>query len=291
MKSIKDILKNKKGFIAALDQSGGSSVKTLEHYGIYKDMYSDDDYMFTLIHNMRSRIITSPKFSRDKIIGVILFQDTVEKKVENQYTSEYLLDKGILSFLKIDKGLEKEENGASLMKPIEDLDIILTNAREKYIVGTKMRSLINEYNEEKIKRVVEQQFYYAGRVSKYGLIPIIEPEVNINSKTKLECEKLLKEEILKYLDKINYNVIFKFTLPDIDNFYKDIIENKKVLRVVALSGGYCLDEACKKLEKNNKMIASFSRALLEDLRYRDTKEEFDKKLEEAINKIYLASIS
>ncbi len=290
MEDIKQILKNKKGFIAALDQSGGSSSKTLDLYGVSKNSYDSDDEMFSLIHDMRSRIIKSSAFNSDKILGVILFLDTLNRKIDDKYTSLYLLDKGILSFLKIDKGLLDEEDGSCLMKEIRDLDKVLKSAKEKFIVGTKMRSLINEYNEEKIKEVVNQQFEYARKISSYGLIPIIEPEVNILSTTKLECEKLLKDEIIKHLNKIKYNVIFKLSLPEIDNFYNELENYDNVIRVVALSGGYTKEEACKKLRKNKNMIASFSRALLEGLNINDSENEFDYKLNNSIREIYSASV-
>ena len=285
-----DIMKNKNGFIAALDQSGGSSKKTLNNYGISEDEYNSDEEMFNLMHDMRKRIITNNNFNNDKILGVILFSDTINRKIDDLYISDYLLNKGILPFLKIDKGLNDVHLDYSLMKDIDNIDDMLFLAKERNIFGTKMRSVINEYNEDGIKKVLEQQFYYAEIISKKGFIPIIEPEVSINSNTKSECEAFLKNEILKYLDKIDYQVIFKLTIPDTDNLYIDIIDHPNVIRVLALSGGYSKSEACNRLSKNNKMIASFSRSLLEGLSINDNEEEFNEKLEKTIDEIYEASV-
>ena len=285
-----EIIKNKFGFIAALDQSGGSSKKTLKNYGIDEDEYTNDLEMFNLINDMRVRIITSDKFNNDKILGVILFSDTINRKIDNLYISDYLLNKGILPFLKIDKGLNDVHLDYSLMKDIDNIDDMLSLAKERNITGTKMRSLINEYNEDGIRKVLDQQFYYAEIIWNNGLIPIIEPEVSINSNTKSECEKYLKNELLKYLDKIDYKVILKLTIPDIDNLYEDIINHSNVIRVIALSGGYSRKEACNRLSKNKKMIASFSRSFLEGLSVFDSEEEFNSKLEKTIDEIYEASV-
>ena len=286
-----NIMKNKKSFIAALDQSGGSSARTLKNYGISEYDYNTDKEMFDLIHEMRTRVITSKNFTNEKILGVILFEDTMNRKIFDKLVSDYLWeDKKMLSFLKIDKGLEEEVDGVQLMKDIPNLSVILTRAHELGIFGTKMRSVIHSYNKEGIKKIVKQQFDLAKIIYNNGLIPIIEPEVSIDSKDKEKCEELLKKEVLRYLDEIDFEVIFKFTIPTIDNYYSDIIENKKVIRVVALSGGYKREDACLKLSRNHNMIASFSRALLENLKVSDTDQEFDSKLAESIDKIYKASI-
>lgn len=286
-----NIMKNKEGFIAALDQSGGSSAKTLKNYGILESDYNTDEEMFDLIHEMRTRVMTSKSFTKEKILGVILFEETMNRKILNKLTSDYLWeDKQILSFLKIDKGLEEEQNGVQLMKHIPNLSDLLKKAHDLGIFGTKMRSVIHSYNETGIKKIVKQQFDLAKIIYNNGLIPIIEPEVSIDSKDKEKCEELLKKEVLRYLDEIDFEVIFKFTIPTIDNYYSDIIENKKVIRVVALSGGYKREDACLKLSRNHNMIASFSRALLENLKVSDTDQEFDSKLAESIDKIYKASI-
>ena len=288
-----DVVKTRNAFIAALDQSGGSSGKTLSLYGIDKDRYNTEKEMFDLIHKFRKRIITSKVFNNEKILGVILFEDTMNRKINNKYVSKYLWDdKGLVSFLKIDKGLEEKENGVKLMRPIIDLEKTLMKAKSLGIFGTKMRSVIYENNSLGIKEVVNQQFTLARTIWNNGLVPIIEPEVDINSKDKPEIERKLKLEIDKKLEEIedDMKVIFKFTLPSIDNFYHDYINNEKVLRVVALSGGYDRDKACDILEKNNGVIASFSRALLQDLREGQTDKEFDIELEKSINQIYEASI-
>lgn len=286
-----NIMKNKKSFIAALDQSGGSSARTLKNYGISEYDYNTDKEMFDLIHEMRTRVITSKNFTNEKILGVILFEDTMNRKIFDKLVSDYLWeDKKMLSFLKIDKGLEEEVDGVQLMKDIPNLSVILTRAHELGIFGTKMRSVIHSYNKEGIKKIVKQQFELAKVIYSYGLIPIIEPEVLIDNPDKKECEQLLKKEILKCLEDIDFKVIFKFTIPTIDNYYEEIINNPKVIRVVALSGGYKIDEACFKLSNNHNMIASFSRALLEGLSVNDTEQEFDSKLASSIDKIYKASI-
>jgi len=287
-------VKNKKGFIAALDQSGGSSAKTLRKYGIEDNEYSSDEEMFDLIHEMRKRVFTSKSFTNEHIIGAILFEKTMRSKVDNEYTADYLWNKKqIVSFLKVDKGLEDEKNGVKLMKNIPDLVEELREAKEKNVFGTKMRSVIYEPNEEGIKAIVEQQFEIAKIICNEGLVPIIEPEVDIHSPEKEKCEEILKKEIKKILDTWNKDdkIMFKFTIPTIPDFYLDLYDYESVVRIVALSGGYDITEAVELLTKNHKMIASFSRALLQDLNVHQTQEEFDKKLEEAILKIYTASIS
>lgn len=292
MEKIK-MMKTKKGFIAALDQSGGSSAKTLKLYGIDESGYSSEEEMFNLIHEMRARIMTSKSFTSDKIVGVILFEQTMNRMIEGKYTSDYLWDKGILSFLKIDKGLADLSLGVQVMKDIPGLDDTLKLAKERGIFGTKMRSLIKEANEVGIKNVVDQQFEIAKKICSYGLVPIIEPEVSITSPNKVECEKILKEYVKKHLSELapEEKVMFKFTIPSEDDFYLDIMDDPHVVKVVALSGGYEKHDACVRLSHNKNMIASFSRALLEGLNVNDTAEEFDKKLQDAIDEIYDASIN
>ena len=288
-----NLMKNGKGFIAALDQSGGSSAKTLLKYGVDSSMYHNDEEMFELIHDMRKRVFTSPVFTNEKIIGSILFYKTMESKVEDKYTSEYLWEnKKILSFLKVDKGLMEEVEQVQLMKDIPDLEEQLFEAKKRDVFGTKMRSVILGANREGIRRIVKQQFEFAKIICENGLVPIIEPEVDIHIEDKEEAEKILKEEIKTQLDNWDEGlyIMFKFTIPDIDNFYEDLYDYSCVVRIVALSGGYEMDEACEKLSHNHRMIASFSRALLENLRYQQSDEEFNKELETAIDKIYQASI-
>lgn len=288
-----EIMKSRDGFIAALDQSGGSSKRTLDLYGIAEDQYQNDSEMFDLIHDMRSRIITSKSFSSDQILGVILFEETMNRKIEDEFTASYLwTKKHMLSFLKVDKGLEDEKDGVQLMRPIPDLLKVLDQASKREIFGTKMRSVIHDDNVEGIQKIVEQQFILAKTIFSKGLIPIIEPEVSIHSENKEECEKMLKEEIEKALEQLpkDVRVIFKFTIPSIPNFYQSLMSYHQVVRIVALSGGYKKEEACQKLSQNHGMIASFSRALLEGLQVSDTKGDFDQKLKHTIDEIYHASI-
>lgn len=289
-----EIMKNGRGFIAALDQSGGSSKKTLKLYGINEDEYSTEKEMFNLIHEMRKRVITSKVFNNEHILGTILFEKTMMSEVDGKFTADYLWEeKGIVSFLKVDKGLEEEHNGVKLMKSIPMLKEELDEANKKHIFGTKMRSVIYEANEEGIKQIVDQQFEFAKIICDNGLVPIIEPEVDIHSTEKELCEKILKDEIIKHLEKWNAEdkIMFKFTIPTIANHYLDLYNYDAVVRIVALSGGYEIDEACELLAKNDKMIASFSRALLQDLNVKQTPEEFDRALNSAIEKIYNASIN
>ena len=266
---------SKKGFIAALDQSGGSTPKALRLYGIPEDKYSTDDEMFDLVHEMRTRIIKSPSFTGEKIIGAILFEE-----------------KGIVPFLKVDKGLQPEANGVQLMKDIPTLDELLKKGIEKHIFGTKMRSVIKSANEEGIKAIVAQQFDIAKKILSYGLIPIIEPEVDIHSVDKEKCEEILKKEIFANLDKLDKDqkIMLKLTIPSVEGFYSDVIAHDNVLRVVALSGGYTRADSNEKLAKNPGLIASFSRALTEGLNVDQTQKEFDDLLEESIDGIYQASI-
>lgn len=289
-----EIMKSQKGFIAALDQSGGSSSKTLKAYGINENEYSSDEEMFDLIHEMRKRVFTSKSFTKDHIIGAILFEKTMLSKIDEEYTADYLWNKkGIISFLKVDKGLQDENNGVKLMKDIPNLVEQLKEANNKNVFGTKMRSVIYEANEQGIKDIVAQQFAFAKIICDNGLVPIIEPEVDINSKEKDLCEKILKEEIIKQLNNWNKEdkIMFKFTIPSTENLYLDLYNYDCVVRIVALSGGYDIDTAVEKLAKNNRMIASFSRALLQDLRVNQSQDEFDSILNNVINKIYDASIS
>lgn|SRR5690625_425229 len=288
-----DIMQNKDGFIAALDQSGGSTPKALELYGVHEDEYSNDEEMFNLVHKMRTRIITSPSFTGDKIIGAILFEHTMNNKIEDKYTGDYLKDKGIVPFIKIDKGLADIDNGVQLMKPMPELDSLLKQSVDRGMFGTKMRSNILEYNEEGIDAVVKQQFEVAYQIIDAGLVPIIEPEVNIAAEDKEKIEAYLKESIQKELDQLNEDqfVMLKLTIPTEPDLYKDLIDHPQVVRVVALSGGYSTDDANEKLKSNHGLIASFSRALTQNLSVNQSDEEFDQALKEAVDSIYEASRS
>lgn len=285
-------MKNSPGFIAALDQSGGSTPKALLNYGIEESAYDSEEEMFDLVHQMRSRIISSPSFTSDKVIGAILFERTMNSKIDGQYSADYLLDKGILPFLKVDKGLEDEANGVQLMKEITDLDELLKTANERNIFGTKMRSNILSYNEEGIRAIIDQQFEIGKQILAAGLMPMLEPEVNIHADDKAKIDALVVEETLKHLDELDadQSIMLKLTIPTEENAYEELINHPKVVRVVALSGGYSTDEANEKLAKNPGLIASFSRALLQDLNAEQTDEEFDQALAGAIDSIYEASI-
>lgn len=289
-----DIIRNGNGFIAALDQSGGSTPKALSLYGVDEGSYSSEDEMFNLVHEMRNRIITSPAFSSNYILGAILFEQTMDRKIEDFYTADYLWEKkGIVPFLKIDKGLADESDGVQLMKPNPGLNDLLKRANERNIFGTKMRSLIKEPNKDGIHQVVDQQFEVAKQILHAGLVPIIEPEVNIHSEDKEKCESVLKEELLTYLDQLeeHENVMLKLSIPTVSDFYVELIEHPRVLRVVALSGGYSREEANKKLRNNRGLIASFSRALSEGLYANQSDEEFDAILMDSVKEIYEASVS
>jgi fructose-bisphosphate aldolase class I len=281
------------GFIAALDQSGGSTPKALKGYGIEEGAWSSDDEMFDLIHQMRSRIITSPCFSSGKVIGAILFERTMDGTVEGKPTPQALTDRGIVPFIKIDKGLEAEENGVQLMKPMPELDRLLERAKSLGVFGTKERSVINAANASGIAVLVAQQFQVAKQILTHGLIPIVEPEVNIKSPDRAESDKLLLSAILEELDEIpeGQRVMLKLSIPAEPGKFDALIDHPKVLRVVALSGGFSREEACRELAKNPGMIASFSRALLADLRAKQSDSEFDATLGQAINEIYSASTS
>ena len=289
-----EIMKDGRGFIAALDQSGGSSSKTLKAYGIPETEYNSEEEMLNLIHEMRKRVFTSKSFTNEHIIGAILFEKTMMSKVNDEFTADYLWNqKHIVSFLKVDKGLQEENNGVKLMKPIPELAEELREANEKHVFGTKMRSVIYEANREGIAEIVKQQFEFAKIICDAGLVPIIEPEVDINSAEKEKCEEILKEEIKKQLETWNKEdkIMFKFTIPTVANHYLDLYDYECVVRIVALSGGYDVDKAVELLAQNNRMIASFSRALLQDLNAHQSQEEFDQKLNDVIVKIYNASIS
>ena len=287
------IVRERDGFVAALDQSGGSTAKTLEKYGIPKDSWETEEEMFELIHQMRKRVFTSPVFTSEKILGTILFYKTMESQVNGKYTAAYLWeDKNIVSFLKVDKGLEEENNNVKLMKPIPDLEDQLRVARGRGVFGTKMRSVILGANREGIREIVKQQFAFAKTICDNGLVPIIEPEVDINIPDKKEAEAILKEEIKAVLDNWDQNdlIMFKFTIPTEANLYLDLYEYPCLVRIVALSGGYETDEACRLLRENKRMIASFSRALLQNLFAYQSEEEFNNALKDAIDEIYEASI-
>ena len=279
------------GFIAALDQSGGSTPKALKGYGIEDDAWGTEEEMFGLIHEMRSRIISSDVFTGEKVIGAILFERTMDGTVGGVPTPAALIAKGIVPFIKIDKGLEDEANGVQLMKPMPTLDELLERSKALGVFGTKERSVINSANAEGIAAVVKQQFEIGEQVISHGMMPIIEPEVNIKSETRAECDAILCAEILKCLDALDdgKQVMLKLSLPVVPGTFDALVDHPKVLRVVALSGGYSRDEACVELAKNKGIIASFSRALLNDLRAQMSDAEFDASLGEAIDAIYKGS--
>jgi fructose-bisphosphate aldolase class I len=285
-------IKTESGFIAALDQSGGSTPKALREYGIADDAWSNEEEMYTLVHQMRTRVITSPAFDGKRIIGAILFENTMDREIEGKPTSNYLWDvKNVVPFLKVDKGLADEQDGAQVMKPIPGLDELLARAKSKDVFGTKMRSVIKQANAAGVEAVVKQQFEIGKQIIAAGLVPIIEPEVDIHCPDKAKAEELLKAGILEELERLNSDqiVMLKVTLPDEDNFYVDCIDHPNVLKVVALSGGYPRDEANAKLARNNGMVASFSRALLAELSAQQSDDEFNAVLDETIESIYQAS--
>lgn len=289
-----DKIANGNGFIAALDQSGGSTPKALKIYGIYEDEYSGDEEMFAAVHAMRSRIVTSPSFSGERILAAILFENTLDREIEGRPTAEYLWDvKNVVPILKVDKGLADENNDAQLMKPNPGLDVLLARASSAGVFGTKMRSVIHEANEAGVREVVAQQFEVGKQILTAGLVPIIEPEVNINSASKSEAEEMLKREILTELDQLDDSeqIMLKLTLPEEANFYQELVEHPKILKIVALSGGYSREAANQKLSENKGIIASFSRALTEGLSFQQTDEEFNQTLDSSIESIYQASIA
>ena len=279
------------GFIAALDQSGGSTPKALKGYGIEEGAWNSEEEMFGLIHQMRSRIISSPAFDGSKVIGAILFERTMDGTVDGKPTPTALIEKGVVPFIKIDKGLEDEANGVQLMKPMPELDALLARSKALGVYGTKERSVINSANREGIAAVVAQQFEVGRQVLAGGLMPILEPEVNIKSETRAECDAILLDEILKNLDALpeGTQVMLKLSLPVVPGTFDALVDHPKVLRVVALSGGYKRPEACVELSKNRGIIASFSRALLEDLRHQMSDDEFNASLGSAIDEIYKGS--
>jgi fructose-bisphosphate aldolase class I len=282
-----------KGFIAALDQSGGSTPKALKGYGIEESAYSSDEEMFGLIHAMRSRIISSPAFIGDKVIGAILFEKTMDGQVGGKPTPTALWDKGVVPFIKIDKGLEDEAKGVQMMKPMPDLNALLTRAKALGVFGTKERSVINSADAQGIAAIVKQQFEVGRQVLAHGMMPILEPEVNIKSETRAECDAILLDELLKGLIVLpdGQQVMLKLSLPVKPGTFGPLVDHPKVLRVVALSGGYNRPDACAELAKNRGVIASFSRALLEDLRHQMSDAEFDAALGGAIDDIYAASVA
>lgn len=283
-----------KGFIAALDQSGGSTPKALRLYGIQESEYSSESEMFDLMHAMRARMITSPSFSGDRVLGAILFEGTMDREIEGEGTASYLWNrKGVVPFLKVDKGLQSESEGVQIMKPMPDLDSLLERARSKGIFGTKMRSVVNVASPDGIHAVVSQQFEVGRHILSAGLVPIIEPEVDINSPSKGAAEEILKREILTQLDAqpASHPVMLKLTLPEVEDFYSDLVDHPSVLRVVALSGGYSRVEANQRLSRNHGIIASFSRALTEGLSAKQSDAEFNAILDKSISDIYAASIT
>ena len=281
---------NDPGFIAALDQSGGSTPKALKLYGIDESEYSGEDEMFDLIHQMRTRIITDPAFNGDRIVGAILFEQTMDRQIDGKGTAEYLWqDKGVVPFLKVDKGLADEVDGSQVMKPIPGLDDLLERAKTHGVFGTKMRSVIKVANEAGVTANVAQQFEIGRQILAHGLVPIIEPEIDINSPSKAEAEKLLKERILAELDGVDGQIMLKLTLPEQDGFYTELVEHPKVLRVVALSGGYSREEANARLARNPGVIASFSRAFTEGLAAQQSADEYTAALDASTQSIFEAS--
>ena len=285
-------IRDQEGFIAALDQSGGSTPKALQAYGLEGDAYESESEMFDLIHQMRTRIMTSPSFGGSRILGAILFENTMDREISGQSTADYLWEtKQVVPFLKVDKGLSDENDGVQVMKPMPELEALLDKAKESGIFGTKMRSVIKEANPSGINRVVDQQFNIGKEILSAGLVPIIEPEVDINSTDKRESEELLCSAIERNLGGLedSQSVMLKLTLPEEDNFYECFVNDNRVLRVVALSGGYSREEANNRMSRNNGLVASFSRALTEGLSANQTQEEFDALLDSSIQQIFDAS--
>ncbi len=285
-------IKTGQGFIAALDQSGGSTPGALKGYGIDEDAYAGDEEMFAAIHAMRTRIITSPCFNGDKVIGAILFEKTMDGDADGAPVPDALWGRGVVPFLKVDKGLEDEADGVKLMKPMPELDALCQRAVKKGVFGTKMRSVIERASPSGIAAIVKQQFEVAAQISAHGLMPIIEPEVSIKSPERAECDAILRDEILEALDAMGEGqVMLKLTLPAEANLFAPLVDHPRVLRVVALSGGFSREEACRQLAQNRGMIASFSRALLSDLRHQMSDQEFDGALGTAIDDIHSASVA
>ncbi|MGB5733635.1 MAG: fructose bisphosphate aldolase [Thiohalocapsa sp.] len=287
-------MQSKAGFIAALDQSGGSTPKALGLYGIESGAWSNDAEMFALVHQMRTRIVTSPSFTGDRILGAILFENTIDRTIEGQPSADYLWEvKRVVPFLKVDKGLAEERDGVQLMKPMPDLGALLQKAKDKRIFGTKMRSVIKQAQATGIGRIVDQQFDVAGQIIAAGLVPIIEPEVDIHCPEKAKAEGLLKPAILERLDRLppDQHVMLKLTPPEQDDHYAEFVSHSRVVRVVALSGGYSRDEANERLRRNHGVVASFSRALVQGLTAQQSDAEFDATLDASIQSIYEASIT
>ena len=285
-------VRNQDGFIAALDQSGGSTPKALRLYGIGEDVWSGDDEMFSIVHGMRTRIVTSPSFDGDRILGAILFEDTMDREIEGKPSARYLWEeKNVVPFLKVDKGLAPEEDGAQVMKPMPELDSLLARAKENGVFGTKMRSVIKLANPDGVKAVVDQQFEIGRHIVEAGLVPIIEPEVDIHSPEKEQAEALLKDAMLAHLDALGpgQKVMLKLTLPERENFYAECVNHPNVLRVAALSGGYTREEANTRMTRNHGVIASFSRALTEGLTAQQTDDKFNAMLDSSIASIFEAS--
>ena len=285
-------IKNQPGFIAALDQSGGSTPKALANYGVSEDAYSNDEEMYQQVHNMRTRIVASPSFTGERIMGAILFENTMDRDIEGRGSADYLWSvKQVVPFLKVDKGLADENNGVQVMKDMPDLDDLLARAKQKGVFGTKMRSVIKLANADGVNAVVEQQFEIGKRIVNAGLVPIIEPEVDINSPEKSAAEALLLAALTDQLDQLEDGqyVMLKLTLPEQDNFYASCIQHPSVLKVVALSGGYSREEANRRLANNHGMVASFSRALSEGLSAQQSDDEFDNMLDSSIESIFQAS--
>lgn len=285
-------IKSQPGFIAALDQSGGSTPKALANYGLGEDAYANDDEMYEVVHEMRTRIVTSPGFNGDRILGAILFENTMDRDIEGRSTSDYLWEvKNVVPFLKVDKGLAEESNGAQIMKPMPGLDELLARARNKGIFGTKMRSVIKAANIDGINAVVDQQFDIGVKIIEAGLVPIIEPEVDIHSPEKAEIEPLLKKALINQLDQLKADqfVMLKLTLPEQDDLYDSCVAHPNVLKVVALSGGYSREEADSRLTRNHGVVASFSRALTEGLSAQQSNDEFNAMLDQSIESIVQAS--
>jgi fructose-bisphosphate aldolase class I len=291
---MREIMTNGQGFIAALDQSGGSTPKALAQYGVPQDAYSGDEEMFDLVHQMRTRIITSPVFNGDRVLAAILFEGTMDRQIEGMPSARYLWDvKNVVPIVKVDKGLEAEANGVQLMKPMPELAGLLSRALDNGVFGTKMRSVIKMADEQGVSDIVDQQFAVGAEILDAGLAPILEPEVDINSPQKAEAEELLRDGIMAHLEKLpaDQQIMLKLTIPSVDGFYSDVIAHPRVMRVVALSGGYTRAEANEKLARNPGLIASFSRALIGELSANQSDEEFNAALDEAIQSIYDASIT
>ena len=285
-------VKDGRGFIAALDQSGGSTPKALRGYGVSGDAYSTSDEMFDLIHEMRTRIISSPSFGGDRLLGAILFENTLDRRIDGRNSAAYLWEvKGVVPFLKVDKGLEPEAKGVQVMRPIPGLEALLAKGRQQGVFGTKMRSVIKLAHPDGIEDIVEQQFEVGERILAAGLMPILEPEIDINSPQKSEAENLLKDAILARLERLEEDsgLMFKLTIPTGDDLYRDLVEHPKAVRVAALSGGYTHDDACEGLARQRGMVASFSRALVEGLDVGQSDDEFDRTLDRSVANIFAAS--